>query len=224
MWICLNNGFLSIVQPLPKDNAPAGTLLVRARRPDDIERIFVGYAAVTEPRRDYQFRAFIPREVVGKVIAANITAISYTNFKGSVRNRDLAHAYGDFWHIMAKLQPQRPYSDYRTASRKEPAPASARFVSTAPRRPEPPEVAITPAMAQWCQRLANPTAHRLQRSRSGMLSMSGTSGRSAPNRPMVDRLESASLITFHAGEGGYEVAKLTAKGESLARTNETAEA
>lgn len=126
MWLCLNNAFLSIVQPKPGDRAPGGTLLVRARRADDIERIFPGYAAVTEPRRDYQFRAFIPRTVVGAIIAAQLEAITYTNFKASVRNPRLHDAYGDFWSIMAKLQPQRPYSDYRTATRKEPDLASRR--------------------------------------------------------------------------------------------------
>ena len=38
MWICFSDSFLSIVEPAEKD----GTLLVRARRDGDIERVFAG--------------------------------------------------------------------------------------------------------------------------------------------------------------------------------------
>lgn len=131
MWICLNNAFLSIVQPKPIERAPAGTLLVRARRAEDIERTFPGYAAITLTGRDYQFRALIPREVVGKTIAEALTSITYTNFKDSVRDGKLRHAYGDFWQTMADLQPQRPYSNYRNASPRPPIQRGPAFALSA---------------------------------------------------------------------------------------------
>lgn len=109
MWICLNNAFFSIVATKVGD----ANLLVRARRPKDIETIFPGYKATTITRRDYQFRAEIPREVVAKTIAECLLNIDYGNFKDSVRDDGLHDAYNGFWHIMAKVQPQRPYSDYK---------------------------------------------------------------------------------------------------------------
>ena len=39
MWVCLSNAFLSIVQPSKLDADPEQFLLVRARRPGDIERV-----------------------------------------------------------------------------------------------------------------------------------------------------------------------------------------
>lgn len=107
MWICLNSAFLSIVEPA----SGSDTLLVRARRPGDIEAVFgKGYSVEKRPERDYLFRALIPREVVGAVVAAAVTSIDYGNFKNSVRNSRLHDAYAAVWGIMARLQPTRPYS------------------------------------------------------------------------------------------------------------------
>jgi hypothetical protein len=108
MWICLNQAFLSIVSN-PADKA---TLLVRARRVGDLEHVFGADTVVTTiPGRDYQFRAFLPREQVGRVIAANVEMISYPNFKSSVKDDSLHDAYMAIWHVMADLQPTAPYAD-----------------------------------------------------------------------------------------------------------------
>lgn len=134
MWLCLNNSFLSIVAPKSSDKtAPAGTLLVRARRLGDIERIFPGYTAGTIDHRDYQFRAFIPREIVGAFIAAEITGIEYVNFKDSVKDHKLHDAYASFWHVMARLQPVRPYGDYSREMR-TPVQGTLPMAKAAPRK------------------------------------------------------------------------------------------
>lgn len=112
MWICLNNAFLSIVEPKPAERKALGdVLLVRARRPGDIEVLF-GKAFTVEkrPERDYLFRAFVPRDLVAAAIAQKVTAISYGNFKNSVVNKALHDAYASVWSIMARLQKTRPYS------------------------------------------------------------------------------------------------------------------
>ena len=109
MWLCLNNAFLSIVEP-PK---AGDKLLVRARRKGDIERIFPSATVERTPGRDYLWRAFINREQVAQVIAQHVAAIDYGNFKDSVRDNKLHDAYARFWGIMANLQELRPYSQQR---------------------------------------------------------------------------------------------------------------
>jgi hypothetical protein len=106
MWICLNNAFLSVVHKECK----ADELLVRARRPGDIERVFPQAEVFEKRGSDYQFRAVLPRAEVAKAIAASVEAIDYGNFKGSVRDHRLHDAYARVWGVMAKLQPVPPYA------------------------------------------------------------------------------------------------------------------
>jgi hypothetical protein len=112
MWICLNDAFLSIVTP-SADEPNSDTLLVRARRPGDIEGVFPDAKVEKRPERDYLFRALVPREKVAMAIAGQLMAIDYSNFKDSVRDRKLHDAYATTWSTMAKLQPTRPYSGGR---------------------------------------------------------------------------------------------------------------
>jgi hypothetical protein len=106
MWISLSNAFLSIVSN-PDD---AATLLVRARRKGDIESVFGSqHEVVTLPGRDYQFRAFIPRNVAASAIGEALKAISYPNFKNSVDDDALHGAYAKVWGVMADLQEIPPY-------------------------------------------------------------------------------------------------------------------
>lgn len=106
MWICLNNAFLSIVS----NPADATTLLVRARRKGDIEAVFGPHVeVVTLPKRDYQFRAVLPRDVVATAVGEALKAIEYPNFKGSVEDGALHDAYMKVWGVMADLQEIPPY-------------------------------------------------------------------------------------------------------------------
>lgn len=110
MWICFSDSFLSIVEPAEKD----GTLLVRARRDGDIERVFAGAKVEKTPGRDYLFRARLPREQVASVVSRHVAGIDYGNFKNSVKNNKLHDAFAGVWSIMARLQPIPPYSRGRT--------------------------------------------------------------------------------------------------------------
>jgi hypothetical protein len=101
MWIMQNNSFLSVIA----SDRDETVLVVRARRHGDIEAVFGPEVEVTTlPGRDYQFRAFIRRDIVASVMAAAIMQIDYHNFKGSTKDRHLHDAYMKVWHVMEELQ------------------------------------------------------------------------------------------------------------------------
>jgi hypothetical protein len=100
VWICLNSGFYSIV----KKDCGADQLLVRARRNDDIEKIWPAARVHELAGSDYAYRAAIPKADVVKAIATRIRAIDYSNFKDSVEDDRLHQAYARIWQTMAALQ------------------------------------------------------------------------------------------------------------------------
>jgi hypothetical protein len=102
----MNDAFLSIVD---KECGP-DELLVRARRPGDIERVFPRAKVISRIGTDYQFRAVVPRTEVGEAMMVAVMTVDYDNFKNSVRDRKLHDAYASFWHQHARLQPSPPYS------------------------------------------------------------------------------------------------------------------
>ena len=84
MWIFLSDSFLSIVAHREQPDM----LLVRARSAGDIEAVFYGAKVEHTPDRDYHYRAILPREEVGRVLAGRVEGIDYGNFKNSVRDAD----------------------------------------------------------------------------------------------------------------------------------------
>jgi hypothetical protein len=115
MWICLNNSFLSIVDPSGQGANTGDMLLVRARRKGDIEAVFPDAKVEKRPERDYLFRALLPRSQVAIAIADKVSGINYPNFKNSVKNHRLHDAFARIWSIMADLQPTAPYSGRSSA-------------------------------------------------------------------------------------------------------------
>ena len=114
MWLCLNEAFLSIVN---KD-CPPGSLLVRARRPGDIEKLFGGDVKVTRSTdSDYLLRAVVKIEDVELAMNHVIENISYENFKDSVEDHELHLAYMKVWTAMSEVQRPRPYSTAFTGKR-----------------------------------------------------------------------------------------------------------
>lgn len=109
MWLMLNDAFLSFVS---KDCKP-DEVLVRARRPNDIQTIFPGAKVTEYDKSDYQFRAVVKRTDVETALIGEVKRIVYSNFKNSVRDHALHNAYNAVWGTMAKLQPKAPYSGYR---------------------------------------------------------------------------------------------------------------
>lgn len=106
MWVFLSNSFVSIVA---ERDDPA-QLLVRGRRAGDIAEFLgpvsqPGEFAVSETRHaDYRFRAFVPREVVARAVAAHASAIDYDNFKNSVHDDRRHSAYTRVWAAMHAYQ------------------------------------------------------------------------------------------------------------------------
>lgn len=106
MWVFLSDAFLSIVQ----DKTDHKVLVVRARRPGDIESVFPGALVRSINGRDYQFRAHIAREAVATAMFEQVQNLSHTNFKDSVRDIPYHNACSAVWNVMARLQPRPPYS------------------------------------------------------------------------------------------------------------------
>lgn len=122
MWICLNDAFFSIVdekaknatskRPPRRKATDRDTLVVRARRDGDIERVFAqpakiaGHKLVVEESiaTDYRYRTRVPRALVKDVMAAEIDRVIYGNFKDSVEDDDLHRAYSQVWSVMFRLQ------------------------------------------------------------------------------------------------------------------------
>ncbi len=107
MWICANDGFVSIVDKAQNPRA----LLVRARRRQDLLAIFPDAKVWESTKSDYRYRAEISRGRVASVIAARLLQIDYDNFKDSVKDRPLHDAYARVWTEMGRIQPGGPYSD-----------------------------------------------------------------------------------------------------------------
>ncbi len=100
MWIFLSDAFLSIVDKGGDDS----TLLVRARREGDLERVFPGVEVRLTPDHDYRYRARVPRERVAEAIADHIRGIRYPNFKGTVKDPARHDAYMGVWSEMHRFQ------------------------------------------------------------------------------------------------------------------------
>jgi hypothetical protein len=106
MWLMLNNAFLSVVH---KECGP-DELLVRSRRPGDIEKVFPDAVVRESLGTDYRYRSVMPRSVVADAMARVVDSIDYPNFKGSTHDNKLHDAYMGVWKVMAPLQPGGPYA------------------------------------------------------------------------------------------------------------------
>jgi len=173
MWILANNAFLSIVVP-GKDEAPAGSglLLVRSRRLQYIKNVFPEAVITSQSGRDYQFRTLLPAAEVGAAIGKLVSEISYPNFKGSIREDALHTACNQVWHVMARLQPVRPYGRYPLLQRAPARATSMAATSSGSDKASVPLVKQTPAeghllavIATVRQCLAN-TANRIHHEES----------------------------------------------------------
>ena len=100
MWIFLSDSMLSIVDK----QGDGSTLVVRARRAGDIERVFPDARVQVGGGTDYRYRARIDRELVAQRIADAVRSLAYPNFKSSVREHDRHDAYFRVWDAMHAYQ------------------------------------------------------------------------------------------------------------------------
>lgn len=101
MWIFTSESFLSVVD---KGDDSGRTLLVRARRQGDIERMFPDASVVEGGGTDYRFRARIDREEVALRMAEAVRNIRTPNFKATVKEPGRHKAYMDVWDAMYRYQ------------------------------------------------------------------------------------------------------------------------
>jgi hypothetical protein len=100
MWIATRASFLSIVR---HDSLPR-TLLVRARRRDDIVNIWPEAVVVATPHADYGFRAAISEAAVIEAVTEQINEIGYTtDFKGGIEDPTRHAAYLNAWRAFLSL-------------------------------------------------------------------------------------------------------------------------
>jgi hypothetical protein len=103
MWLFTSSGFVSIVQD--RDNEV--NLLVRARAKSHLQALFPR-AVVTETQSaDYRYRTTLNHKIVEQVVAEQVNAISYPNFKDSVVDPDYHGACLRVWSAMHQLQVQQ---------------------------------------------------------------------------------------------------------------------
>jgi hypothetical protein len=96
----MDNCFVSAVQDRDDPNG----LVVRARKQEHLTRLFPSKGIAITPEADYAVRVYITKAEFAAVVSERITAISYDNFKHSVRDHRLHQLYSDFWKLHRRYQ------------------------------------------------------------------------------------------------------------------------
>src|SRR5262245_796133 len=94
MWICFNDAFVSAVA----DPKKPGTLKVRARKRDHLERLFPHAEIHESTETDYRYRVFVRKRDFACLLVERAMDIDYGNFKDSVKDKGLHDLYAGFWH------------------------------------------------------------------------------------------------------------------------------
>lgn len=109
MWLMSVNGFYSVVEKAEDRNA--GTVTIRARNKQDIDKLVKVYLPDAKPwrlrRSDYEWRVRVPREEWAQAVARMAMEIDYSNFKDEVKRRQgkrRAGIYGRVWGVLLDLE------------------------------------------------------------------------------------------------------------------------
>lgn len=105
MWICLPDGFFSIVNN--SDNSDQW--MVRCRDLKQIKRYFPSKEIHEWENRDYQYRVILSKEEMVSWVTKQAENITYTNFKDAVRDRRLNCFFEDIWYLGVKYFDHRHY-------------------------------------------------------------------------------------------------------------------
>lgn len=100
MWIFTSKSYISVVQK-PGDT---DLLTVRARIKGDIENMFPDARVEANKGTDYKYRAKVPRLMVATAMHDQVTALNYSNFKNTVKDKKRHSAYMDVWSAMYRAQ------------------------------------------------------------------------------------------------------------------------
>ena len=113
MWIFTSGGFVSIVENY---NQP-GFLLVRARKEEHLREFLsaqgqldtAAHEISETPGRDYRWRASVSAQKLEEISLLNVRAITYTNFKNSIRDGEYRYVASDVWTAAGSMQEGGPY-------------------------------------------------------------------------------------------------------------------
>ena len=119
MWIFTSGGFVSIV----KNYKQPGFLLVRSRKKEHLREFLTAQGQLDSdaheisetPGRDYRWRASVSAEQLEEIALRNVKAITYTNFKNSIRDGEYRHFASDVWTAAGSMQEGVPYGIGRGA-------------------------------------------------------------------------------------------------------------
>jgi hypothetical protein len=100
MWIFFNTGFISIVQ----DRNNSDLLIVRARRPEVLTKLWPQEPITVTNDSDYKYRVFISRPQMVKALSQEILTLDYGNFKSSVSDPTLSDLYHHIWTLGLEYQ------------------------------------------------------------------------------------------------------------------------
>ncbi len=101
MWIFTTKGFLSIVQ----HNSMPDHFQVRSRVINPLSALWPDHEVEVIDWADYRYRITIPKAGVVPVLAEQIAAVGYTNFKNECRrDEEYQEALGVVWETMYHYQ------------------------------------------------------------------------------------------------------------------------
>ncbi|MBL0245043.1 MAG: hypothetical protein IPQ22_13960 [Rhodoferax sp.] len=100
MWIFTSKSFISVVQK-PGDT---DLLTVRARIKGDIEAVFPDAKVEVNKGTDYKYRDKVPRQEVATALHDQVMALTYSNFKNTVKEKKHHSAYMNVWSAMNAAQ------------------------------------------------------------------------------------------------------------------------
>jgi hypothetical protein len=100
MWLFTSKGFVSVVASRDSQD----DLIVRARVRGHLEALFPDATQVETTNSDYRHRATLSNKIVEQVVADQISAINYPNFKDTVVDPDYHAACLRVWSVMHYLQ------------------------------------------------------------------------------------------------------------------------
>ena len=96
MWLFTSQGMLSVVAHRDIPN----TLMVRARSPDHITKLFPGADVKLTDNADYAYRTVIDRASFALFVINYIAEMSYDNFKNSIIEENYRNHCDQVWSTM----------------------------------------------------------------------------------------------------------------------------
>ena len=102
MWIFTTEGFLSVVAD--RQDPRRGRLLVRARKRKHLTTLLPECPVFQKKPSDYPWRAWATREQVQNLLASQVAALDYDNFKNAIPDEQYHDACTEVWGAMWRYE------------------------------------------------------------------------------------------------------------------------